>query len=103
MPGRDLKPTDSRGWSTSGRYNAAYCARWSYPLRQSARWNDKESADLVAGMLAGESIRDLAKHHQRTENGLRVHLERLVEAAKKNAPEGAWKNGLLLLEATSSI
>lgn len=84
-------PTLNRkGWIVSGGMNIRYRCKSGIPARAAIRYNDAENASLLEEWAGGKGIdiAEIAKRHQRTENGVSTQLARLGARASTDSDKG---------------
>jgi len=81
---RNKKKFDRRGWYQIGCMSPEYRALYGYPRRQAVRYSAAESGDIVAQYLMGFSVSEIAEWHERGENGIYCHLERVIDLSHRN-------------------
>lgn len=71
------KVLNARGWRVSGCMEPAYRALMGYPRRQSVTYTCAESRDILAQFALGFTPTEIAEWHERTANGVFIHLYRM--------------------------
>lgn len=76
---------DARGWRTDGCMSDEYRSLCKYPRRQAVKYSRGESRDIQEQHALGFDNEEIAEWHERTANGVYVHLERLGAYVKRSS------------------
>lgn len=70
---------DERGWRQDGVMLERLRQLHGYPRRQAVKYSAAEVQDLLMQFEMGFTVSEIAAYHERTENGIRMQIDRFME------------------------